>query len=217
MRTLVVGAVPRAGAQEFYVRQSAAADLIVAADAAGEWLLDAGVEPDVVVGDFDSAAPGAPERLARAGVRVVRVSERKDETDLELAVAEARALGTETLAITAAFDARLDHTLAAFGALARAADLSAELVEPDLTGWALDSASRGALELSLDPGTLVSFLAPLGPARGVTLEGFEYPLLDAVLEGLAGRGVSNVVSAVPARVTVGSGSLLALVPHAARP
>jgi thiamine pyrophosphokinase len=215
MRVLVAGAAPWAQAPaSFYADLARDHDLVVAADAAAEWLQGLGVTPDLAVGDFDSALDGAPERLAAAGVALRMVSADKDYTDLDLAVAEARAAGATSLTITAAFSARLDHTLAALGLLARTADLDGEAREPGLTVWALDGGSRRSLELPLESGALVSLAALLGPARGVTVTGTAYPLRDSEVPPVSGLGVSNKVVSPPARVSVASGSLLVLAPHA---
>ena len=51
--TLVVGAAPAAGADDFYRGLLVSANAVVAADAAGPWCAALGRTPDVVVGDFD--------------------------------------------------------------------------------------------------------------------------------------------------------------------
>ena len=56
-------------------------------------------------------------------------------------------------------------------------------------------------------GDTVSLL-PLGSARGVTIEGFFYPLVDGDLTNDNTLGVSNVVCADRAVVTVKEGDLL---------
>jgi thiamine pyrophosphokinase len=214
MRALVVGAAPWPGAPPaFYADLARTHDLIVAADAAAEWLQAIGIVPDLAVGDFDSAFEGAPERLVSAGVALRMVPSDKDSTDLELAVAEARTAGATSLTITAAFSLRLDHTLAALGLLARTADLSSEAREPGFTAWALDGGSRHSVELPLEAGALVSIVALLGPAHGVTLTGMAYPLDDAEVPAASGLGISNSVVSTPAGVAVASGSLLVMTPH----
>jgi thiamine pyrophosphokinase len=210
MRALVVGAVPVPDNEAFYVALARTGDLVVAADAAAEWLLALGVRPDVAVGDFDSARPGAVERLETQGIPVVAFPAEKDETDLELAVAEARARGATGITLTAAFADRLDHTLAALGVLARAADLLGEAREPHMTGWALDGSVRPSLEVRLPAGSLLSVFAILGPVRGVSLDGLAYPLEHSMLEPLSGLGVSNVVSGPVVRVSVAEGTLVVL-------
>ena len=64
-----------------------AADMVVAADGGARFLLEQGIRPDVVVGDFDSLPAGAVERLEAAGVELVRHPVRKDRTDGEMAAA----------------------------------------------------------------------------------------------------------------------------------
>ena len=210
MRALVVGAAAKLGNEAFYVGLAAGHDLVVAADAAGEMLLAAGVRPDLVVGDFDSSAPGAADRLRSAGITVESHPERKDATDLDLAALAARARGATALTLTAAFAQRVDHTLAAFGTLLRCADLGAEAVEPDMHAWIADSAFRPSVELTVTEGTTVSLLAIAGRAEHVTLTGFEYPLTDATLDPLSGLGVSNVVLSAAPRVDVASGTVLVI-------
>ena len=210
MRALIVGAAPRPGSGTFYAALASAHDLIVAADAAGETLLNAGVRPDLVVGDFDSSQPGAAERLRHAGIRLEMHPERKDVTDLDLAALAARAQGADAITFTAAFSHRLDHTLAAFGTMARCADLAAEAVEPDMHAWVVDSVHRPSVELPVTKGTTVSVLALGGRAERVTLTGFEYPLLDAALEPLSSLGVSNVARGASLRAEVLGGTVLVI-------
>jgi len=204
---LVVGAAPRPAEEAFYRALLADAPLVVAADAAGEWCTALGRTPEIVVGDFDSSATGAPGRLRGLGVDVRSVPAHKDVSDLDLAVAAAREQGAREVVLTAAFSARLDHTLAAFGTLAASADVLGEAREPDFVAWALDAIARPSLRLAVAPGTLVSVFA-VGPARGVTLEGFEYPLRDAPLDALSTLGLSNVAAAEHVVLSVASGCLI---------
>ena len=208
MRALVVGAAWLAGAEGFYADLAMEHDLVIAADAAAEQLLAAGGRPDLAIGDFDSALPGAVARLEAAGVALRAFPVNKDATDLELAVDAARAAGATSITLTGAFRGRLDHTLAALGALVRAADLEAGAVEPDLRMWVVDGARRPSLSLTLVPGTVVSLLAPTGVARGVTLRGFGFPLENATLEPLSGLGISNVAVATSQVVTVKESTLV---------
>lgn len=211
MHALIVGAAPEAGCEDFYARLLAEAEVVVAADAAGEWCLDLGRAPELVVGDFDSAQPGAVARLERRGIAVETVSSHKDDSDLDLALLAARRLGARRTTFTAAFGARLDHTLASLGTLLSAADLSAEAVEPSLHAWVLDSQHRPELTLPLDAGRTVSAFA-LQRATGVTLEGFEYPLDDGVLEPLSSLGLSNRAARREPHARVLGGRLLLLAP-----
>ena len=211
MRALVVGAAWAPGADSFYAGLAADHDLVVAADAAAERLVRAGAQVDIAVGDFDSAEPGAVERLKAAGVEVRVFPAAKDATDLELAVETARSRGASSLTITGAFRARVDHTLAALGTLTRCADLGATAVEPDLRVWVVDGREMPALPLALPAGTVVSLVALGSAASGVTLLGFRYPLDDRRLEAVSGLGISNVAEGDVQAVTVAEGTVLVVV------
>jgi thiamine pyrophosphokinase len=209
---LIVGAVPRSGGDVFYECLLGAYRLVIAADAGGEWCVDRGRIPDAVVGDFDSSADGARQRLRALGVDVVEYPPAKDASDLELAVAEARRRGATQLTITAASSLRPDHTLATIGVLAAAADIGAEIAEPDFTAWALSGDGRSSIRLAGPAGAAVSVFAISGPARGVTLEGLRYPLHDAELAPLSSHGLSNELTGAVASIDVADGRLLVISP-----
>lgn len=211
MNALVVGAAVRPGHADFYRRLLRIHDFVVGADAGAEACAALGRVPDVAVGDFDSAAPGAAERLAAGGARVIQLPERKDVSDLDAAVGVCAEAGATALTVTGAFSLRLDHTLSALGSLARAASLAPVGVEPDLAVWALDGSATPRLDLTGRPGLLVSLMSPTG-AEGVCTEGLSYPLSDARLEALSSHGLSNELARREASVTVRSGCLLVLAP-----
>ncbi len=79
-------------------------------------------------------------------------------------------------------------------------------------GDAWVSIVRGHRTIAGTPGDLLTLLPVHGPAEGVTTEGLEYPLRDETLPPGTSRGVSNVFSALRARITVERGCLLAVRP-----
>jgi len=91
------------------------------------------------------------------------------------------------------------------------AAITSRLVQDDTTIRVI----RDRAEIAGRVGDTLSLVALRGDARGVTIEGCEYPLRDAVLPFGATLGISNVLSAPVARVRVADGLLLAL--HTARP
>jgi thiamine pyrophosphokinase len=211
MRAVVVGACPEAGGDSFYRGLLAGYDLVVAADAGAEWCVGLGRVPDVAVGDFDSAAAGATERLRAAGSLVLEHPRAKVDSDLDLAVAAAIAQGASSLTLCACFGARLDHTLASVGTLVRAAvSATADAQEPSFAAWTLDAPSRARVELSIEPGATFSVLS-IGVARGVCIAGGEFPLEDATLPALSSHGLSNVAAHPRIAISVGSGSAVLIV------
>jgi len=205
-RTLVVGAAPTEGADDFYRGLLSSASHVVAADAAGEWCVALGRIPDIVVGDFDSAAEDAQARLCALGVDVRPFPADKDLTDLELAVGAALELG-DPITVTAAFTRRPDHTLAAFGTLA-VAGADALGIEP---AWTARVCVPGRpVRFDAAAGETVSVQA-LGAASGVGVSGTRWPLADAQLAPLSGHGVSNVALGGPVCVECCAGTLIVMV------
>lgn len=201
---LVVGAAPVAGQEDFYRSLLISASAVVAADAAGEWCAALGRLPDAMVGDFDSADTNEVARLEALGVIVERHPADKDATDLELAVAFARRCWPFPVCLTAAFSARLDHTLAALGLATRAGD-GAWIAEPTWRAWVC-TPSR-PLSLELPYGSVYSVIA-LEPCEGVYARGGRWELLDTSLAPLSGHGISNEARGGELRIRVRSGHLL---------
>jgi thiamine pyrophosphokinase len=198
----------------FYRAWAAAADLVVAADGGARFLMEQGITPDLVVGDFDSLDEARADRLAASGVELVRHPVRKDLTDGELAVDEARRRGAGELVLAGGLGA-LDHTLGHLAILRRlaAAGVPARLVAAQLTVRVLVAPVR--VSLDAPAGTRVS-LAPLGGDATVTLEGLDYPLAAGVLPADRCLGLGNAVRADgAARVEVQRGAVVLLVAHGA--
>ena len=191
-----------------------AKDYVVAADGGAFALERWKLLPHLVVGDMDSLGDAGVERFARQGIPVAKYAAEKNESDLELAVAQAIAAGaTEVVLLGALGGERLDHETANLLLLA----------DPGFDGVRLE-ARRGALRiralrgdgslaLAGPVGTLVTLLPVKGDAVGVSTEGLRYPLHDETLRFGRARGLSNEVSSLPATVSVRAGSLLVFENH----
>jgi thiamine pyrophosphokinase len=213
VNVLIVAAAPVAGSPELVARLAPEHDLIIAVDGGGAVCIDAGVSPDIVLGDFDSLDPDVLEQLCSRGTSALPFPADKDQTDLELALVTARERGASSVTVTAASSGRLDHTLAVVGAISAAADLRPHLVEPNLRAWVLGEAGRVELAFA-ERGSTISLVA-LGAQARVTLSGVRWPLHDRVLTFDSGLGISNVVTAESgAIVQLHAGRLLVLVPDA---
>jgi thiamine pyrophosphokinase len=189
------------------------APTVVAADGGLDRATALGLAVDVVIGDLDSASPAALAAAEAAGARIVGHPEAKDATDLELALDEALALGARRVLVVASAGGRLDHLLGSLLLLGADAYAGAEL--DAIVGDALVHVIRVGRTLAGETGELVTLLAVGGPASGIVTEGLEYRLSGETLEPGSSRGVSNVFAAAEARITVGSGVVLAIRPGAA--
>lgn len=190
-------------------RWLADAELLVAADSGACWLDELGVTPDLLVGDLDSIGEPLLRRLEAAGVPIERHAADKDESDAELALTRAAASGADAIVILGALSGkRLDHELANLLLLADPAWSGRDLliVRGATTVRALHGGA--SLELTGQPGDMVTLLPVSGDAQGVTTDGLRYPLADEELRLGRSRGLSNVVERAGASVWLGSGTLL---------
>jgi len=215
MNALLVCASPSPGSAAFVGRLAPLYDLIIAVDGGGSICTEAGVVPDLLVGDFDSLPSAEVDRFVARGVKTLAYPADKDQTDLALALDEARRQGVDTVTITAASSGRLDHTLAVMGALAAAGDLRPTLREPDLSAWILTPSWRPSVRLK-GSGATVSVFA-LTTRATVSATGFRWPLTEATLGSLSSLGISNVITdAAGAMVLVDEGTALVLSPRVDR-
>jgi thiamine pyrophosphokinase len=184
-------------------------DYVIAADGGAFALERWKILPHLVVGDMDSLGDAGVERMAKLGIAVAKFSAAKDESDLELAVAQAIEVGaTEIVLLGALGGDRLDHETANLLLLA----------DPGYNGVRLEARrgalrirpvrGEGSLSLTGPVGALVTLLPVNGDADGVTTKGLRFPLRDETLRFGRARGLSNEVVSLPATVTVSKGSLL---------
>lgn len=189
------------------------ADFIIAADGGLQHCLELGVTPDLLVGDLDSVSAETLEAVQGAGCEISRYPRRKDATDLELALVEAKARGCEQLTILGAVGGRWDQSLANLHLLANPEFAGLQLEIADGPQSARLARPGNPVRLDGDPGDTVSLIPIGGDAVGVRTQGLEYELAGGVLNHASSRGVSNVMTDGSARVEVSQGALLCLVLH----
>jgi thiamine pyrophosphokinase len=187
-------------------------DFIVAADGGAFALERWKLLPHLVVGDMDSLGDAGVQRLAKQGIAVAKFPQAKDESDLELAVAQAIQAGAKEIVLLGALGGeRLDHEAANLLLLA---DPGYDGVRLEARRGALRvSAVRGPGSLSLDapPGTFVTLLPVATDAEGVRTEGLRYPLAGDTLTFGKSRGLSNEITSQPASVALSRGALLVFI------
>lgn len=210
LHVLVVGAAPSRGHEQWYTDLIGTAEFVIAADAGAALCRAAGRVCDLCVGDMDSVTTDTRSWLEEHSVPLRVFPSEKDASDLDLAVDAARELGAASLDLTAAFDDRLDHTLAALGTLLRSADLGARALDPAFTGYALAASGRSSIDLAEPMGRTISLFAAERDTR-VSIGGVRYPLDHALLPQHTSLGLSNQASEPRQRVEVHAGRVLAIV------
>jgi thiamine pyrophosphokinase len=183
------------------------ADLVVAADGGARYALDASVIPDLVVGDMDSL--GEEREIEERGVVLERHPARKDKMDGHLAVLAVRDRGAKAVDLLCAAGGRFSALFAVPHILlaAERMGLRATMVASWGQAFVIEAGSRS---VAGDPQDSVSVFPFTGPATGVTLEGFGYPLENARLEVGDTLGFHNELVGEAGRVHVGGGALLVI-------
>jgi thiamine pyrophosphokinase len=211
MRVLLVAAAASHGSPALVASLAETHDLVIAVDGGGALCAQAGITPSVIVGDFDSIDAAALELLRAGGTELDSFPADKDQTDLELALTEARARGATAVTVTAATGLRLDHTLASLAALAGAADLRPEVAEPTLSAWVLHPSGRHRLSIRGRGATLS--LVAWGATCIVSASGLKWSLEGDTLSPESALGVSNVITSDSADLVVHEGTLLVMAPQ----
>jgi len=174
----------------------------LAADSGLAALVAAGIEPDLVVGDFDSVDRALLAEIPRERQRP---DPSPDDTDLEKCIRLALEQGAQRIALAGGSGNRLDHTLNAVSLMVRYAS-QAELVLFDASGEATLVAPPG-ITITGAPGDLIS-ICPAPSALGLESKGLRFPLDKLDLE-LGGRdGIANELSRPEASITFRSGRFL---------
>jgi thiamine pyrophosphokinase len=186
-------------------------DFIIAADGGARHCLALGLVPAVVIGDLDSLSSAELEALKAQGAEIIQFPVRKDFTDLELALKQARSIGADEILILGALGKRWDQTLANVMLPAAFPDLAIRLMDGDQEFFYLRAGEK--ISITGRPGDTLS-LIPLGSkAHGITTNQLEYPLHGEDLPLGSTRGVSNILLAEEAQISLDEGFLLCVVIH----
>ena len=179
------------------------ADIIFAADAGLDRLLEIGVEPAVVIGDFDSVQGLDQFQNERVHDR----DENSTDCDKLLKMAGEREIAAITLASVEGD--QLDHMLATLHSAARS-PLKVRIALRRGMAWILNAGDVVTVETQ--PGRRVSMI-PLEEVRGATIRGVKWPLEDADLHPSGMTAVSNLASEKEVKAAIGSGAALLFVSY----
>ena len=159
------------------------------------------VQPSLIVGDFDS------HENPNLAVETIVLPCEKDDTDTVFAVKEAIKRGFDDFVLIGVVGARLDHTLGNVSILLYLDSLGKK-------GCIIDDYSE--MEIISDKPVSVSdrysffsLLNITGCAKGITITGAKYPLVDGEITCEYQYGVSNeVLPGQTAVVSIKEGKLL---------
>ena len=174
---------------------------VVAADSGFDLALELGLQPDLVVGDFDSVIHRR-ELDALPPQRVRRVAADKSLTDAELGLQALEELGCRRVIVAGAGAGRFDHQLAVLGLFERDRRLRVWLTAAEHM-----EAIAGTAHFSGHRHSTVSLFPLSAEVSGLASRGLRWPL-DGLCFQRGFASVSNVVVTDEWQVTVGRGRML---------
>ena len=192
-------------------REVLKADYVIACDKGVEYADRYGIEPDILIGDFDSVSGDTLDSIDDRSVPVMRYPKEKDYTDTFIAVKHALDEGYRELVLVCAMGGRTDHAFANIqtahyaakkGAIVRIYDVKEEMIVFNNTHVIIN---EGALRRNMSVFSLDD------RCEGVSIKGTKYELDDAVLTNSFPIGVSNEFKKKQAAISVKKGSLLVIV------
>ena len=191
-------------------------DYVIAVDGGLSYCGILEVEPDLIIGDFDSVSE--QEKLAIEALqeeipeRIVALPVEKDDTDMLAALKKGLELGYRDFRIYAGTGGRFDHTLANIQCLLY-------LKNRDATGYLVDGTGmilvlqNEAVHLNRKLEGTMSLFALGKEAKGVTIQGMKYTLEDYTLTNDYPIGISNEFIGEEACISVEDGELVCMISY----
>lgn len=197
-RCFIFAALPT----DYYPLHPEEGDLVIAADKGLERARALGVEPDLLIGDFDSTGyvPDFPEKIT--------LQVRKDDTDTAHAMEVAYAKGYREFIIYGALGGKLDHTFATIQQSAgyEAQGASVLMIGNDHIAKVITSSETITFPASYKGR--ISIFSLSDQSEGVTIAGLDYGLESGTLTRMIPLGVSNEFIGKVGTVHVEKGQLL---------
>ena len=191
-------------------------DLVIAVDGGLSYCSVLEIEPDILIGDFDSV--NEKERQAidilkeQVPDRVIELKPEKDETDMLAALKLGLEWGFRSFRIYAGTGGRLDHTLANIQCLLYLKNQGAQgyLCEANSMVFVMKDE-----EVRFQPGMegYLSLFSLGKEARGVSIQGMKYPLDHYTMKNDFPIGISNEFIGEQGVITVEDGELVGIVQY----
>ncbi len=163
-----------------------------------------GIEPELIIGDFDSLGFIPRTENIRTFPRT------KDDTDTLIAVKEALRIGADEIFIYGALGGRLDHTIANIQTLMFIEKNGAHgilMSENEHVSLMLHDTSR---RFKRREGFYFSVFAYSEKCTGVNISGTEYTLSDGILTNDFPIGISNHIKEPFAEISLRDGILIVI-------
>jgi len=183
-------------------------DIIIGVDGGLNALSKIGIEPTVILGDFDSVHGQVLESYQNKGIPSISFPKRKDATDSELAIDYAIEQNLSTLYLFGMTGKRLDHGLTNIHMLRK--------IPKSIKACILDAHNEiyyGNQNFELEGyiGKNLSIIPMTDEVKGLNTKGLDYPLKNETLYYNQSRGVSNVIVQEKVQISATSGEFFIII------
>lgn len=182
-------------------------DNIIAVDKGLEILDECKIEPNYIIGDFDSVNTRIVNRYNNANI--IKLNPEKDFTDTHMAIKLALEIKSSYIVILGAIGTRIDHTIANIHVLKECMErkIMCEIINENNKIMLINKSCY----IDLDKKYKYVSLIPLTTnVTGVTLKGFKYFLKNATLSIGKSIGVSNEQIEEKAKIELKEGILICI-------
>lgn len=167
--------------------QVESSDYVIAADSGLKHCLNAGISPDLIVGDFDSYSDSLPDCI-----EIIKLPTHKDDTDLLFAARCAVERGFKSFLILGGYGSRPDQNFAMLSTLCWLKNNDAKhSVKAVCNGFEIVVLKNESAVFLKNVNRYLSVFAFDGNASNVSICGAEYNLSNAELSPSFPVGVSN--------------------------
>ena len=191
-------------------------DFVIAVDGGLGYCGILNVEPDIIIGDFDSVSDGEREAIEaleqQIPERIIRLKPEKDDTDMLAALKLALDKGYTEFRIYAGTGGRFDHTLANIQCLLY-------LKNHGATGYLVDGSGmilvlqNEAVHFNKNLEGYLSLFALGKEAKGVTIRGMKYTLDNYTMKNDFPIGISNEFIGEESVISVEDGELVCMLSY----
>lgn len=182
---------------------------VIGVDKGVEFLYQHRIEPDYIVGDFDSLDASVLEHYKQT-TPIKRLVPEKDATDTQVGLELAMEMGADEIVIIGGTGSRLDHVLGNIQILSIPLEKGIKAYIQDSNNRIQLMTKQMVIEKEHMFGRYISLLPLTDCVEGVTLQGFKYPLNKFTLTSNNSLGISNEVIEDKAYIAMTSGVLIVI-------
>ena len=209
MKTLIItgGKINKNFAKKYL--KSNKYDIIIAVDKGLETIDYLKLEPQYILGDFDSVNTKILEKYKTQNIKIIKLNPEKDLTDTHSAIDLALEIKSTEITILGAIGTRLDHTMANIHILKQALDknIKAKIVNEKNE---IELINKEIIIKKDDNYKYVSIIPLTTNVTGITIEGMKYIINDYTLSIGDSLGVSNEQIGKEAKISIKTGILVVI-------